>query len=41
MKSIELSDIISICDNGLGYEITIVLNANNIIEELTGKRWIC
>ena len=39
MKSIELSDIISICDNGLGYEITIVLNAvNNIIEELTGQK---
>ncbi|HEW2783344.1 TPA: DEAD/DEAH box helicase [Streptococcus pneumoniae] len=36
-KPIDMSDIISICDNGLGYETSMVLNAiNNILEELVG-----
>lgn len=37
-KPIDMSDIISICDNGLGYETSMVLNAiNNILEELVGE----
>ena len=39
LKSIELSDVISICDNGLGYETSMVLNGiNNILEELAGEK---
>ena len=38
LKPIDMSDIISICDNGLGYETSMVLNAiNNILEELVGE----
>lgn len=38
-KQIDISDIISICDNGLGYETSMVLNAiNNILEELVGDK---
>ncbi|WP_283271584.1 hypothetical protein [Streptococcus dysgalactiae] len=34
-----MSDIISICDNGLGYETSMILNAiNNILEELNGEK---
>ena len=37
-KPIDMSDIISICDNGLGYETLMVLNAiNNILEKLVGE----
>ncbi|CTF97148.1 TPA: DEAD/DEAH box helicase [Streptococcus pneumoniae] len=37
-KPIDMSDIISICDNGLGYETSMVLNAiNNILEKLVGE----
>lgn len=37
-KPIDMSDIISICDNGLGYETSMVLNAiSNILEELVGE----
>lgn len=37
-KPIDMSDIISICDNGLGYETSMILNAiNNILEELVGE----
>ena len=39
LKPIDLSDIISICDNGLGYETLMILNAvNNILEELFGEK---
>ena len=39
-KPIDMSDIISICDNGLGYETSMVLNAiNNILEELVGEEF--
>lgn len=39
LKSIDLSDIIFLCDNGLGYEATMILNAiNNILEELVGEK---
>lgn len=39
LKPIDLSNIISICDNGLGYETSMVLNAiNNILEELVGEK---
>ncbi|MGV3007154.1 DEAD/DEAH box helicase [Streptococcus pluranimalium] len=38
-KPIDMYDIISICDNGLGYETSMILNAiNNIIEELVGVK---
>lgn len=38
-KPIDISDIISICDNGLGYETSLVLNAiNNILEEQVGVK---
>lgn len=33
------NDVISICDNGLGYETSMVLNGiNNILEELAGEK---
>lgn len=39
LKSIDLSDIISLCDNGLGYETSMILNSiNNILEELVGEK---
>ena len=39
LKPIDLSNIISICDNGLGYETLMILNAvNNILEELFGEK---
>lgn len=39
LKSIDLSDIISVCDNGLGYETSMILNSiNNILEELVGEK---
>lgn len=39
LKLIDMSDIISICDNGLGYETSMILNAiNNILEELNGEK---
>lgn len=38
-KPIDVSDIISICDNGLGYETSMILNSiNNILEELVGEK---
>lgn len=38
LKSIDLSDIISLCDNGLGYETSMILNSiKNILEELVGE----
>lgn len=38
-KPIDISDIISICDNGLGYETSMILNSiNNILEELVGEK---
>ena len=37
LKPIDMSDIISICDNGLGYETSMVLNAiNNNLEKIVG-----
>lgn len=37
-KPIDMSDIISICDNGLGYETSMVLNAiNNNLEKIVGE----
>lgn len=39
LKPIDMSDIISICDNGLGYETSMILNSiNNILEELVGEK---
>ena len=39
LKPIDMSDIISICDNGLGYETSMVLNAiNNNLEKIVGDR---
>lgn len=39
LKSIDLSDIISLCDNGLGYETSMILNSiNNILEELVDEK---
>lgn len=39
LKSIDLSDIISLCDKGLGYETSMILNSiNNILEELVGEK---
>lgn len=39
LKSIDLSDIISLCDNGLGYETSMILNSiNNILEKLVGEK---
>ena len=38
-KQIDMSDIISICDNGLGYETSIILNAiNNNLEKIVGEK---
>ena len=38
-KPIDISDIISICDNGLGYETSMILNSiNNILEKLVGEK---
>ena len=38
-KPIDMSDIISICDNGLGYESSIILNAiNNNLEKIVGEK---
>lgn len=35
----DMSDVISICDNGLGYETSMILNSiNNILEELVGEK---
>lgn len=37
LKPLDMSDIISICDNGLGYETSMVLNAiNNNLEKIVG-----
>ena len=37
LKPIDMSDVISICDNGLGYETSMVLNAiNNNLEKIVG-----
>lgn len=39
-KKIDMSDIISICDNGLGYETSMVLNAvNNNLEIIVGEEF--
>ena len=39
LKPIDLSDIISLCDNGLGYETSMILNSiNNILEEFVGEK---
>lgn len=39
LKPIDMSDVISICDNGLGYETSMILNSiNNILEELVGEK---
>lgn len=38
-EPIDMSDIISICDNGLGYETSIILNAiNNNLEKIVGEK---
>ena len=40
LKPIDMSDIISICDNGLGYETSMVLNAiNNNLEKIIGDEF--
>ena len=40
LKPIDMSDIISICDNGLGYETSMVLNAiNNNLEIIIGDEF--
>ena len=39
LKPIDLSDVISLCDNGFGYETSLILNAiNNIFEEMVGEK---